>query len=357
VLKHYRPYCFIRCSNNGSKIRDAVPFRTRGETQSTRYIGVILAIAVLGSNLAPQISMAQSGASTTAISVDDAKRRAREAFAQKDYAQAVGWLRKAAEQGDADAEYGVGLTYRDGLGGGAIPRDYAQALIWFRKSADQGFASAQNDLGVMYQKGQGVPQNYQQAMAWYRKAADQGYAIAQLNIGRLYEYGLGVPQDREQAMIWYRKATELGNADAKAKLAELQGSPDVASKTISLTCHNIKGDTAVTIDTVAKTVRVEGGMVIEYRDGKDEYVTITNDSVEFGCRNPKRESELVGEMAENMLSPANPAKTAKTTQGLICLIRNRIDRKSGVWTAVNTGEILTGRTESSRCVVAAERKF
>ena len=53
-----------------------------------------------------------------------------------------------------------------------------------RPLADQGDATAQYDLGLMYAKGQGVPQDYAEAVKWFRKAADQGDASAQYNLGR-----------------------------------------------------------------------------------------------------------------------------------------------------------------------------
>jgi hypothetical protein len=40
--------------------------------------------------------------------------------------------------------------------GHGTPQDEAQALIWFRKAADQGNADAQNGLGVMYSTGHGA---------------------------------------------------------------------------------------------------------------------------------------------------------------------------------------------------------
>ena len=64
-----------------------------------------------------------------------------------------------------------------------MAQDYAQALVWYRKAADQGFATAQGGLGFMYENGQGVPQDYAQAAMWYRRAADQGFAPAQNNLG------------------------------------------------------------------------------------------------------------------------------------------------------------------------------
>jgi tetratricopeptide (TPR) repeat protein len=61
-------------------------------------------------------------------------------------------------------------------------KDYAKALVWFRKAADQGDAFAQNGLGVMYTNGLGVEKNYVQALAWYQKAADQGNEFSKKQI-------------------------------------------------------------------------------------------------------------------------------------------------------------------------------
>ena len=48
-----------------------------------------------------------------------------------------------------------------------------------RKAADQGDANAQRELGNIYLCGEGVPKDYVEAVKWYRKAADQGDAMAQ----------------------------------------------------------------------------------------------------------------------------------------------------------------------------------
>jgi clan AA aspartic protease (TIGR02281 family) len=82
------------------------------------------------------------------------------------------------------------------------PKDYAEAMRWFRKAAEQGDAQAQNEMGSMYMEGHGVPQDHAQAMRWFRKAAKQGLAEARDNIGYLYYHGLGVPQDCVVAAKW-----------------------------------------------------------------------------------------------------------------------------------------------------------
>ena len=61
--------------------------------------------------------------------------------------------------------------------------DYAEALRIWGQLAEQGQAGAQFDLGLMYANGRGVPQNYLQALFWYRVAADQGYAYARDGVG------------------------------------------------------------------------------------------------------------------------------------------------------------------------------
>ena len=76
-----------------------------------------------------------------------------EAYEQGDYATALREWRPFAEQGDAEAQYNLGVMYANGEG---VPKDDAEALKWYRKAAEQGFAKAQLNLGVMYTNGEGV---------------------------------------------------------------------------------------------------------------------------------------------------------------------------------------------------------
>jgi TPR repeat protein len=134
----------------------------------------------------------------------------------QDYAEAMRWYKKAADQGNADAQNNIGMLYMQGLG---VAQDYAEAMRWYRKAADQGEATAQNNIGVLYQNGWGVAQDYGEAMRWYRKVAEQGDATAQYNLGVVYERGLGAPVDLNEARIWMQKAAEGGDDDAKQWLA------------------------------------------------------------------------------------------------------------------------------------------
>ena len=94
-----------------------------------------------------------------------------EAYQRGDYATALTEFRPLAQQGNANAQFGLGVMYLEGVG---VPQDDAEALRWFRRAAVQGNAKAQNNLGQMYRKGQGVPQDYVQAHMWVNLAATQG---------------------------------------------------------------------------------------------------------------------------------------------------------------------------------------
>ena len=112
-----------------------------------------------------------------------------------------------------------------------MTQDYAAAMKWYRKAAEQGNASAQVSLGAMYLNGQGMPQDYAAAMKWVRKAANQGEALAQYDLGVLYSRGLGVTRDYVQAHMWFKLAAARGQIDAgkwRDSLAKLMTPAQIA---------------------------------------------------------------------------------------------------------------------------------
>lgn len=90
--------------------------------------------------------------------------------------EAFEYYLKAARQGDAEAQFYLGLCYNYGDG---VEKDLSEAVVWFRKAAHQGLAQAQFNLGLCYYNGNGVEKNLSEAVKWFRKAAVQGLAKAQ----------------------------------------------------------------------------------------------------------------------------------------------------------------------------------
>ncbi len=57
------------------------------------------------------------------------------AIKKRDYATALRLILPLAEQGDANAQYNLGVFYDNGLG---VPQDKVRAYMWFNLSASQG---------------------------------------------------------------------------------------------------------------------------------------------------------------------------------------------------------------------------
>jgi TPR repeat protein len=133
------------------------------------------------------------------------------AYESGDFATALREWRPLAEQGNADAQFNLGVMYYKGRG---VPKNYKTAVKWYTLAAEQGNASAQFYLGVMYRRGKGVPKNYKTALKWYTLAAEQGHAFAQFGLGIMYDHGQGVPQDPVYAHMWMQIAEASGYENA-----------------------------------------------------------------------------------------------------------------------------------------------
>ncbi len=66
--------------------------------------------------------------------------------------------------------------------GNGVPEDDAESVNWYRKAAEQGLAEAQASLGLSYNLGRGVPQDFKDAVKWFRLGAEQ--VGCKSNIGR-----------------------------------------------------------------------------------------------------------------------------------------------------------------------------
>lgn len=132
--------------------------------------------------------------------------------------EAARWYRKAAEQGHASSQCSYGLCCELGKG---VDKNMAEAVKWYRKAAEQGDKFAQCNLGYCYLKAIGTVMNPDEAVKWFRKSAEQDYARAQDLLGDCYYEGIGVAKDVEKAKIWYEKAAEQGNEFAKKSLEKI----------------------------------------------------------------------------------------------------------------------------------------
>lgn len=122
-------------------------------------------------------------------------------FGAPDLIKAREWLEKAAaqghskaqflllamgaERGDAEAQVKLGWLYMLGDG---VSQDEVIARYWWEKAAAQGNADAEYKLGVLSTPSlKSVPRDFTEALEWYKKAAAHGSVNAQESINMLMQ--------------------------------------------------------------------------------------------------------------------------------------------------------------------------
>jgi TPR repeat protein len=138
--------------------------------------------------------------------------------------KSVDALKARAKQGDAIAQFNLGVAYHVDKG---VPRDEEEALKWMQNAAAQGYAPAQSKLGlhylgIAYNEGKTVPPDDGEGVKWMRQAAAQGAAMAQYALGGAYERGDGVPRDYLEAYMWVSLAAAQGYAHARESLDRIE---------------------------------------------------------------------------------------------------------------------------------------
>ncbi len=124
-------------------------------------------------------------------------------------------VQKAAETGDATAQYFVGWRYYWGQG---VESNRAESARWYRQAAENGLAAAQYRLANISELGLGVPINADEALRWYEAAARQGHGPAAFALGRTIEARKGNLAD---AVEWYERSADAGFTNAAYRLSEL----------------------------------------------------------------------------------------------------------------------------------------
>ncbi|OPZ72049.1 MAG: putative beta-lactamase HcpC precursor [Firmicutes bacterium ADurb.Bin456] len=94
--------------------------------------------------------------------------KSRPETAEAESPRSIEQLRLAAEQGDAQAQNDLGAAYYDGTG---VDQDIAEAVKWLRSAAEQEIPSAQSLLAWSYFETNAV--SGLEAVKWARKAADR----------------------------------------------------------------------------------------------------------------------------------------------------------------------------------------
>ena len=115
-----------------------------------------------------------------------------------------------ALNGNADAQYNLGIMYASGLG---VIQDYNEAVKWFRLSSSQGNAQAQKIYGLMYASGRGVTQDYVRAHMWLNISASSGYKNAEANLDIVAKKMTPTQIEKAQEMATRCQSSNFKNCD------------------------------------------------------------------------------------------------------------------------------------------------
>ena len=146
---------------------------------------------------------------------------ANDAFERGEYVTALELYETLAGQGNAEAQFQLGLMYEQGLG---TDVDRQTAQRYYQQAAEQQSPQALDALGTLYLKGEGVIQNFKESLRLFQQAAAQGYAQAQHNLGIAYADGKGTFRDPVKAHMWFNLASANGYAQAAASRERLASS-------------------------------------------------------------------------------------------------------------------------------------
>jgi TPR repeat protein len=139
--------------------------------------------------------------------------------ADADVAAAVAALHQSANQGNAEAQFRLGVLYGNGDG---VDIDHDKAVEWFSQAARQGHENALITLAWMYANGTGVEADEKRARELYLLAADHGSAKAQYVVATMYRFAqYGVAKDVTKALHYYTRSANQGFATAQFALGKL----------------------------------------------------------------------------------------------------------------------------------------
>ena len=166
----------------------------------------------------------------------------------QDLKEAEKWLKKAADQNNAEALYQLGMFYFKGIG--KEKPDYKKAFKTFSKAAEMNYPKALFMVGECYLYGYGEKENPVKGMDYIRAAAREGLPTAELFYGYCLETGNGVSKNPTEALEMYAAAAKSGLPEAAYKLGVayeeglgVKRNPQEAEKWFGIAARNESEDT------------------------------------------------------------------------------------------------------------------
>ncbi len=226
-------------------------------------VRLALTLGVLALLSLPVMSFAGSG-------------EALKAYQSGEYQKALEMWMLLAYEGDAEAQYRLGLMFLHGTG---VVVSTQEAVYWLSRAAEQGEPRAQYLLGAIYLSGKGLTSNREHGLEWWRAAANNGNAAAQYGVGTAYLYGAGVPQNSADARKWLTAALKSGSLEAGLLLQNLAELSESKSRSGSVSQYARVGPVPVWIYNAFNRLSVilaeaNAGQLVRITERQDDWYLV-----------------------------------------------------------------------------------
>jgi localization factor PodJL len=171
----------------------------------------------------------------------------------QDLQEAVRWYQRSAARGFAQAQYRLATHLERGFG---VARDVGRARIWYLRAAEKGTVKAMHNLAVLSASSEQTQPDYAVAGKWFAAASECGLADSQYNLGVLHENGLGVAQSTVLAYKWYSLAAKGGDKDAIARREAIKG--ELSAKDLAEAEGMVRSFSRKAIDVIVNDAQAAG---------------------------------------------------------------------------------------------------
>lgn len=130
---------------------------------------------------------------------------------------------KAADQNNADGQYGLSTMYAKGEG---VKKDLEKATHWLKKAAEQQHVIAMREYAMSYENAElGLDIDFNQAIHWYKKAANKSDLMSLKRLKNAHLNGeLGLPKNKVEADSWNERYL-TAQKDLAAQIKAKKGQP------------------------------------------------------------------------------------------------------------------------------------
>ncbi len=128
--------------------------------------------------------------------------------------QAISIIKASAHEGEADAQFQLGLAF---LLGDGVSKSNEKAFYYYKLSAEQNLAEGQFELAECYADGIGVKKSEESAKYYYKLSSDQGFAFAQFHFGLRLLLGRGLKQSFNEAVEYFKLVLTSTDVSLKSK--------------------------------------------------------------------------------------------------------------------------------------------